>query len=416
MGRIGVERVGKAYRQYRSEWHRVLAWFDAKSEQSPEGQPSDCRASWVLRDVSFQIAPGEAVGIIGSNGAGKSTLLKLIAGTIQPTVGTVIVCGRVSAILELGLGFNPELTGRENAAYSAAMMGYQPHEVAERMSSIEDFAEVGEYFDAPLRTYSSGMQMRVAFAVATAWRPDILIVDEALSVGDSYFQHKSFECIRRLKAEGTTLLFVTHSLADVRALCDRALLMANGRIQKDGLPDEVVDFYNALIADRENGKLTIEQRRERDGWLTTTSGDGAVKVEKLVLADNVNVTPVRLARVGQTLRLTASLRVLRAVPSLVFGVMIRDRMGHVVWGSNTWHTRQQIEAVRAGENITIALVFDCALGSGSYGVTVALHAGDTHADSNFQWTDNILVFDVANTEHPVFIGSTHLNASFEIVK
>ena len=201
-GELHVQNLGKSYRQWGSEWRRVASWF------LPFIRPRE--EHWVLKDVRFSVGPGEAVGIVGQNGAGKSTLLKLITGTTSPTQGQVQLRGSVAAILELGMGFNPDLTGRENAYHAAGLMGYSQADIKKAMPDIEAFAEVGEYFDQPVRTYSSGMQMRVTFSVATAFRPDLLIVDEALSVGDSYFQHKSFDRIREFQSQGCSLLIVSH--------------------------------------------------------------------------------------------------------------------------------------------------------------------------------------------------------------
>ena len=243
-GELHVQGLGKAYRQYGSELRRVLSWFSvpvtAQSEQ------------WVLRDISFSVGPGEAVGIIGQNGAGKSTLLKLITGTARPTEGSVHLQGRIAAILELGMGFNPDLTGRQNAYHAAGLMGFSHDDIDRVIAEIENFAEIGDYFDQPTRTYSSGMQMRVAFAVATAIRPDLLIVDEALSVGDAYFQHKSFDRIREFQKQGTSLLLVSHDKGAIQSICNRAILLEKGRVLRDGPPEEVTDLYNALIAEREN--------------------------------------------------------------------------------------------------------------------------------------------------------------------
>ncbi|MGZ8947856.1 MAG: ABC transporter ATP-binding protein, partial [Methylococcaceae bacterium] len=243
-GQLQVQDLGKSYRYWGGEWRRVISWFITSVKPREE--------HWVLKGVNFSVRPGEAVGIVGQNGAGKSTLLELITGITRPTQGQVLLQGRVAAILELGMGFSPDLTGRENAWHSAGLMGYSQADIKRVMPEIEAFAEIGEYFDQPIRTYSSGMQMRVAFSVATAFRPDLLIIDEALSVGDSYFQHKSFDRIRQFKDEGVSIMFVTHSMGDVRTLCDRVILLDKGMVLKDGQPDEVVDYYNALIAEKEN--------------------------------------------------------------------------------------------------------------------------------------------------------------------
>jgi lipopolysaccharide transport system ATP-binding protein len=404
-GELHLQNLGKAYRKWGGEMRRIASWF------RPSMAPLE--EHWVLRDVSFSIAPGEAIGIIGQNGAGKSTLLKLITGTTRPTSGHVWLRGRVAAILELGMGFNPDLTGRQNAMHSAGLMGYSRAEIDRAMPEIESFAEIGAYFDQPMRTYSSGMQMRVAFSVATAFRPDLLIVDEALSVGDSYFQHKSFDRIRQFKAEGVSIMFVTHSMGDVRTLCDRVILLDKGRVLKDGPPDEIVDFYNAMIADKENAKLTIEQRREKNGWLLTRSGTGEARVRSLQLIDSAG-RELAVAQVGQAVELRLEAAIHADVPRLVLGYMIRDKQGHVVWGTNTWHTRQIQENLRQGESVVFRLPFTCTLGPGSYSVSPALVSTDTHLVDNYEWVDNLLVFDVVNVDRDTFIGTNWLDAEFTI--
>jgi lipopolysaccharide transport system ATP-binding protein len=404
-GELQLQNLGKAYRKWGGELRRIVSWFRPSMQALEE--------HWVLKDVSFSIAPGEAVGIIGQNGAGKSTLLKLITGTTRPTSGHVWLRGRVAAILELGMGFNPDLTGRQNAMHSAGLMGYSRAEIDRVMPEIESFAEIGAYFDQPMRTYSSGMQMRVAFSVATAFRPDLLIVDEALSVGDSYFQHKSFDRIRQFKAEGVSIMFVTHSMGDVRTLCDRVILLEKGRVLKDGAPDEIVDYYNAMVAEKENAKLSIEQRREKNGWLLTRSGTGEARVQSLQLID-AEGKALAVAQVGQAVELRLEAAIHADVPRLVLGYMIRDKQGHVVWGTNTWHTRQIQENLRAGETVVFRLPFTCTLGPGSYSVSPALVSTDTHLVDNYEWVDNLLVFDVVNVDQDTFIGTNWLDAAFTI--
>jgi lipopolysaccharide transport system ATP-binding protein len=250
--------------------------------------------------------------------------------------------------------------------------------------------------------------------VATAFKPDLLIVDEALSVGDSYFQHKSFDRMRQFKEEGVSIMLVTHSMGDIRSLCDRAILLDKGRVLKDGQPDEVVDYYNALIAEKESANLNVEQRREKNGWLLTKSGTGEARVKKLQLLDAVSGDELAAAQVGQAveLRLEASIRM--DIPNLVLGYMIRDKQGHVIWGTNTWHTRQIQQDVKSGETIVFRLPFTCTLGPGSYSVSPALVSSDTHLTDNYEWVDNLLVFDVINVNQEYFIGSNWLDAQFSI--
>ncbi|MCA0023555.1 MULTISPECIES: ABC transporter ATP-binding protein [unclassified Mesorhizobium] len=408
MTMLSVSHLSKRYANYASNLERFAGWFGAPVKPTEE--------FWPVRDISFSLAAGEALGLIGQNGAGKSTLLKLITGTVRPTEGVAHVGGRVSAILELGLGFNPEFTGRQNAFHAGGLMGLSQARLTELMPHIEDFAEIGEFFDQPLRTYSSGMQARLAFALATAERPEVLIVDEVLSVGDSYFQHKSFDRIRSFRAAGTSIILVTHSLGDVRSLCDRVILLDKGHVLKDGPPDEVVDYYNALIATKENAKLSIEQRREKDDWLYSRSGTKVVTVESVALLDGDSGNPIKTAISGQSMTVRAWIVAKEDIPELVIGFMLKDRTGHTVWGTNTWHTGQVLSNISAGDKVEYRLHLTCTLGQGSYGLSVSLHTGDAHINDNFDWIENVEVFDVINATEPFFIGTSRLDHAFEIVR
>ncbi len=403
---LRVDEAGKRYTGYKSNLARFATWFGAPLRPDSE--------HWAVRDVSFALQAGQAMAVIGENGAGKSTLLKLITGTVRPTLGKIEVGGRISAILELGVGFNMEFTGRENVYQAGGLMGIPRSEITALMPEIETFAEIGAFFDEPLRTYSTGMQARLAFALATAVRPDLLIVDEVLSVGDAYFQHKSFNRIRKFKEEGVAILLVTHSMSDVREVCDRVLLLNEGRVVKDGEPDEVVDYYNALISDKENAKLSIEQRREKNGWVFSRSGTFEAVVGSIELLSAETGDELRQVHVGQELALRVTARVSTDIPRLVLGIMLRDRTGHVVWGTNTWHTSQVIESVGAGESVIYVARFRCDLGPGSYSISPALVSSSTHLENNYEWTDNLLVFDVVNSDKALFIGTSYLDAQFKI--
>lgn len=403
---LEVENVGKSYSTYRSNLQRFANWFGASISPSAE--------FWANRGVSFQVRQGEALALIGQNGAGKSTLLKIITGTVRPNEGSVTVAGRVNAILELGLGFNPEFTGRQNIYQAGGLMGFSQLELSDMMPSIEDFAEIGDFFDQPIRVYSSGMQARLAFALATAKRPDVLIVDEVLSVGDSYFQHKSFDRIRQFKSEGSSIILVTHSLSDVRALCDRVILLDKGGVVKDGAPDEVVDFYNAMIAARENAKMSVEQKRGRSGWLYTRSGTFEAEIKRIELLNTSDLHPISTATVGQQLTLRIEVEAVQNLPKLVLGLMLRDRTGHVIWGTNTWHTHQVQQEIAAGQRLLFDVSFKCDLGPGSFSFSTAITANDTHTTANYEWQDNVVVFDVVNVDRPLFIGTSALETLIRI--
>lgn len=235
-GSISIQNVSKAYKSYPSRWWRLL-------ELLPLIKSQHHISKLILDDVSFSVDSGSSLGILGINGAGKSTLLKIIAGTTYATSGEITLNGRVSALLELGMGFHPDFTGRENVYLSAQLQGYTSEQIDPKITNIEKFAEIGEYIDLPTRIYSSGMQMRLAFALATAWRPDILIVDEALAVGDAYFQSKCFKRINDFCDQGTTLLLVSHSAETIVKHCDQAIILKDGKILKHGPSKEVTNIY-----------------------------------------------------------------------------------------------------------------------------------------------------------------------------
>lgn len=401
MGALVVSNIGKAYKRYPGKWTRALEWVTGRTQHEK---------TWVLRDISFTIQPGEAVGIIGVNGAGKSTLLKIITGTTQATTGSVGIQGRVAALLELGMGFHPDFTGRQNVMMAGQLLGLHAHEIIACMPAIEAFAEIGDYIDQPVRMYSSGMQMRLAFSVATAVRPDILIVDEALSVGDAYFQHKSFNRIREFRAQGTTLLIVSHDRSAIQSLCDRAILLERGFVIKDGNPEEVMDFYNAIIAERENA--TVEVKRLDDGRAQTSSGTGEARVESIKLL-NEDDQAVEFINVGQLVRLKVEVRIHADLPELVFGYMIKDRLGQQVFGTNTHHLDVDITHLVMGERLTLLFSFPANIGLGSYSVSTALHVADTHLAANYEWRDLALMFNVVNINRNQFVGGSWIPPQVE---
>lgn len=390
---LQVQNVGKSFRDYGSEWRRFGGWFGMHS--------SNVKDHWVLRNISFAVHAGEALGIVGQNGAGKSTLLKIITGTLGATEGSVRASGRVAAILELGMGFDPDLTGRQNSEHVAGLMGFSRAEIRELLPQIEAFAEVGAYFDEPVRTYSSGMQMRVAFSLATASRPDVLIVDEALAVGDAYFVHKCFKRIREFREEGTTLLIVSHDKSAVQALCDRAVMIDQGRLVADGSPQEVLDFYNAMISEKENS--TVRQTRQDDGTAVTVSGTGEAVIDSIWLEDAAGQR-IEFVGVGDPVDLVIRVRVQSDLAQLVVGYVIRDRLGQAVFGTNSFYTDQVIADARAGDQFEFRARFPMNLGVGSYSFSVALSSTETHLVNNYEWRDLALVFTVANTQRATFVG------------
>jgi len=423
MDAIVVTNLGKAYRQYHSRWSRLIEWV------WPFGRARHER-KWVLRDISFCVSPGHALGIIGTNGAGKSTLLKLITGTTQPTLGSVNMQGRVAALLELGMGFHPDFTGRQNVVMAAQLLGLHEDEVNLHMAEIESFAEIGGYIDQPVRVYSSGMQVRLAFAVATAVRPDILIVDEALSVGDGYFQHKCFARIRMFQEKGSTLLFVSHDLAVVRSLCDQAIWLDNGVIRDAGETKTVLDRYAKSIYAKEqeveaatthlpvtNNIPKPRTRQKRDcrlDFINNTNlrndievfefnqdaeswGDGKAKITFTQLQD-LNGAPLSWIVGGEEVVLAIEALALEELKSVIVGFMVRDRLGQNLFGDNTYLATFD-KPIAVEENHLFRSNFHFfmpLLPRGTYAITAAVAVGTQQNHIVHQWTNEAVYFESHN--------------------
>jgi lipopolysaccharide transport system ATP-binding protein len=343
------------------------------------------RDFFALDDVSFQVTRGEATGIIGRNGSGKSTLLQMIAGTLAPTRGKLEVNGRVSALLELGSGFNPEFTGRENVFLNGAIFGLNHAEMEGRFAEISDFAEIGSFIEQPVKTYSSGMMVRLAFSVAFSVRPDILIIDEALSVGDVFFQQKCFKKLHAMLEGGVTLLFVSHDMEAVRHLCEQVVLLDQGKMNFLGPPDETVSRYYALF-----GKKGPESRHptapastasplpdvrveivERDILKSAKSrhGDGSIEVAALSVENEHNASSLRveMTRVA-TFRLL--LRAKEAIADPSVGFNLYDRMNTLVFAAGTRQLGIVIGSLAAGEERVVTLRLTCNVQPGEYTFSV----------------------------------------------
>ena len=401
-GSIQARNLGKKYKRYPGHWSRLGEWLTA-------GRLRRHQELWALKGVSFDVAPGEAVGIVGQNGAGKSTLLKLVVGTSQPTEGSFNVDGNVAALLELGMGFHPEFNGRQNATMALQMMGYGEEMARRMLPDIGDFSELGEFLGQPLRTYSSGMQMRLGFAVATARRPDILIVDEALSVGDAYFQHKCIRRIREFKEQGTTMLFVSHDPLAVKTLCDRALLLDQGQLIQEGSAEGILDYYNAIIAKREKD-ASVQQLALSEERVRTRSGDGKVKITSVTMKDEGGAESLSFTS-GEPARICCRFRFEEALPEYTVGILVRDRLGNEVFGANTFYLGVEAPSGSAGEEMEAEFDLTLNLGYGYYSLTVAVHSPTGHMDRNHDWIDNVLSFQVIPGDTYRFAGVAGLPVS-----
>lgn len=399
-GMIRAERLSKSFRHFKSGWQRLAQWLGFTAAGGGNRHI-------VLDDVSFTIEAGSAVGIVGRNGAGKSTLLKLLTGTLDPSSGGVHVTGKVAALLELGMGFHPDLTGRQNAYISGALQGISQEEMTQLMPAIAAYAEIGEAFDQPLRTYSSGMQVRLAFSVATARRPDILIVDEALSVGDAYFQHKCFRRIRHFLDDGVTLLFVSHDPLSIKSLCDRAMLLDGGRVVLDDEPLAVLDYYNALIAEEDRRADAGEKAAIRQHGGQTASGSRhATIVDTAMLVDGQRASSVVL---GRSIVFRVCYRVEQPVADLTVGFMIRDRLGNEIFGINSAMLQLELPVMPLNQNFIVDFELPAVnLGPGAYNVSVALHRSTSHLAGNYDWRDQALTFQVGADGGAGFAGVAYL--------
>ncbi len=404
MFQIKVENVGKKYKQYGNQWHRLLEWISGRQFHQEK---------WVLQGLSFQVEVGESLGIIGHNGAGKSTLLKILTGTTQPSEGSYKVNGRVAALLELGMGFHPDFTGRQNVYMSGQLMGLNNHEISKLLPEIEAFAEIGDYINKPLRTYSSGMAVRLGFSVATAVRPDVLIVDEALSVGDIYFQHKCFARIRDYREKGTTILFVSHDPGAVKNLCDRAILLDKGTLVKEGSAEDVLDYYNAVIALKE-ADYQIQQSRGADGKVRTRSGNGHLQIHKVQFFSRGN--QVNAVQVGDEIEIKVDLQCIQSVNEPTVGFVFKDRLGNEVFGTNTYHLKRRIGSLDTGENISVLFKIPINFGIGSYSLTVAAHDSYSHVEKSYDWVDHVANLQVIAGDEVPFTGVCYVPAEAFIQK
>jgi lipopolysaccharide transport system ATP-binding protein len=370
------------------------------------------REFWALRDVSFSLECGQTLGIIGQNGSGKSTLLQILAGIMRQTRGECIVQGKVSALLELGSGFNPEFSGRENVFMNGAILGLDTRQMQQRFEAIAAFAEIGDFMEQPVKTYSSGMFMRLAFAVAVNVDPDILLVDEALAVGDLIFQHRCMHRMNRLRAAGKTIILVTHDLGAVTKFCTRALLLDHGCLLEDAAPDVVVQKYRALVFERERRHGEFEEgdstpARTAEECLADEMpivrsipnidhrfGSGEATVMGVELLD-AGRHPIREVFGGSDVIIRISVEFKTEVHRPILGYTLRDRLGVEISACNTTYAGHPLPAARKGEIFTSDFKLTLPrIAAGSYSISPAVAKGDILKHDMCDWIDNALVFSV----------------------
>lgn len=404
---LRVNDVSKQYRTYARPGDRL-------KESLTRGRLQRHKEFWALRDISFDVERGATVGLVGPNGCGKSTLLQIIAGTLEPTHGEVLHEGRIAALLELGAGFDPEFTGVENVYLNASLLGLSRRETDALFPHIERFAEIGPFLYQPVKTYSSGMYIRVAFAIAASVEPDILLVDEALAVGDSVFQHRCLRRIHELQERGTTVLFVSHDLASVRALCSRAILLNNGQVIADGAPPDVLNQYQKIIMERESAyEAEAESAGERVGVTAETfeppsftyrHGNRSAEIISAALNDSAN-RPAQVIDTGTPVVMRVAVRFNADIIDPVIGFLIRNRHGISAFGTNTKEQQIAFGPVKRGDTLEATFEFDCWLGIDEYSVSCAVHS---HEGEAYDWMDGVRFFRV--TSLTTTEGIANLNA------
>jgi len=362
-----------------------------------------------LQNVSFSLKKGTTMGILGINGSGKSTLLKIICGYLLPTSGGVRVRGRISAILELGTGFNREFTGRENVVLYGSLMGLSRACVAEKMSEVENFADIGDFFDRPMRLYSSGMYARLAFACAINTDPDVLVIDEALAVGDAAFQHKCMHKIKELQKKGVTILFVSHSIGAIKSLCQEAILLEKGRVVKIGKAEDVANDYHARLALKEQKKAAVKKKVVNKKDITNDTsgisraaapamqngiqaGTGDVRIEGVFVLDQ-NGNSMKSVDFDQAVRISVKLKALTRCRPAVVGMIIRDYYGIDLLGTNTAVEKLALPVLDAGQCRSVDFKLRLPLLQGSYSITAAV-GYDPDRPVFYDWKDNACVFEM----------------------
>jgi len=403
---IKVEQLGKCYHLYEKPLSRVM-------DLMLPGPGKRYKPFWALRDASFEIESGQTVGIIGRNGSGKSTLLEMICNTLQPSEGSVSIKGRVAALLELGAGFNPEFTGRENVYMNAAIMGIEREVIKQKFSEIEAFANIGDYINQPVSTYSSGMYVRLAFATSIHMDPDILIVDEALAVGDIRFQRKCFREFERFKREGKTILFVTHAVELIRSYCDSAIFLHKGEIRRQGNPRDVVHDYLDMLFGTEDGSSTavetievtsaddkhsnsavktshtaLSTRADIDACTTRRSynaseyrwGEQQAQIIDYRVESEGEIDPV-VVQQGSEICITMRVYFHQALQGLIYGITLKTLDGTTVYGANTRERDIQVDARDKGEIVDISFSLQNHLVQGSYFFSLGVAQNNDSVDN-----------------------------------
>lgn len=394
---IRVTNIGKRFRMYSSPADRLKEIVFRKVLHHNHD---------ALKGVSFEVQSGETLGIIGHNGAGKSTLLKMLSGVLLPDTGTIERGGRITGLLELGTGFNFELSGERNIENNGLLIGMTVEEIAERREAIIAFSELGEFIHEPLKTYSSGMVMRLAFSIAIHAEPDTFLVDEALAVGDAHFQQKCYKRIQEFRERGGSILLVSHDLNSIKMLCDKVLLLDHGQVIEQGDPEQVVNSYNFLVASMGDGNAQLSRKI----GATTDYGTGEAELLDVGLLGLDSLANVVSS--GERVSCKVRYRINHEIPDLTVGMLVRDRFGRDIFGTNSHLLGYAVPVAPGVWEADFEMDLDIA--PGKYTLTAALHSEMNHLDACYHWKDAAANFEVAGVRGPLYSGICRLRPELRI--
>lgn len=422
---IQVKDVSKLYKLYDRTSDRV------KDALGLSGKQKLYKEHYALHDMNFSIKKGECVGIIGTNGAGKSTILKIITGVLNPSEGEVVIDGRISALLELGAGFNQEYTGIENVYLNGTMIGFTREEIDEKMDDILAFADIGDFVYQPVKTYSSGMFVRLAFAVAINIEPEILIVDEALSVGDVFFQAKCYRKFEEFKQAGKTIVFVSHDLSSIQKYCDRAILLNKGRKMAEGTPKEIIDLYKKVLVNQVDDEgnavdgaahqMTDAISEKGTDWkshfqinpLINEYGEGIAEIIDFAIVDESGTLTATITK-GSRFKIVSKVLFHKDVKDPIFTYSFKNVQGVTITGTNTMFERVFVEEAKAGETYVATFEQEMTLQGGEYLLSISCtgyQGGEFKAYHRLYDVLNVTVVSDKNT-----VGFYDMNANVSVVK
>lgn len=397
---IEANSISKVYPLFEKPHHclkRILKDKFQKSRVSSENTKDDSEF-WALKNVSIELRQNETLGIIGQNGSGKSTLLQIICGTLTPTIGETKTKGRVAALLELGAGFNPEYTGRENVYLNASLYGLSTKEVDDRIDNIIAFAEIGEHIDQPVKTYSSGMYVRLAFSVIANIDADILVIDEALAVGDAYFQQKCMRFLKKFKEHGS-IFFVSHDTTAMINFCDRVVWIHKGELVANGKPKPVCEEYLSFLHQEHSGKSadlpSLEQGMTDDNsdYASRSFGDGLAKITSSKLFDDSD-KEISVIDTEKNVKLKVSIQAYSDLSSIIVGFIVKDRLGQYIFGDNTFGKEpNDFGSLKNGESGEVCFSFLMPeFSPGEYSITIAVASGTPQNHVQHHWVHEGVVF------------------------